>query len=570
MPTKNLNFSFNHLKVWVFISLLVLGGGLLNSWFGFPLPALSEGIFSSIGGVIPYSDSAGYFTGAHRFIENGVLDSWNMRRPLNTLLLAFYLKITNFNFWYVMILQMGVCGIAFSLYLRTLRQDLGTLSTFAALFFVYYYAQMYIQTTLCEILGLTVGLFSFVLLWNGWQERKRFIFNLGMVALAVGLSARAGPNFMVLGFLFLVYLDPFTKSRFKDLSYSLLCFAVPFFLLSKLSSIFGTPGGMAFSNFGLTLYGLVSGGKGWTYAYSDPQIRNLLTGQNEANEALILYRESWNVFKGNPLLLFFGMSKYLVKFMAWFVKQLTIGNGPLKYITGALSIGFWGIISFQILRNREKVNRSFLFLIITFFSIASSSMIIFQDGGMRTFAVAIPFMGALLSLAFVAVPSFKDYRGVQNIGASCGILFIVIASVTAIYLPTFRTTREISNFTINKIPGQETFLTYNVNRQPHILISSSPGMNFRTISPNTIRKLWTLYSVGDEILAKNLLNTVNEYRNDNLVLLQLYDYISHSSKWLIAENHILNLHSDWIEIHASLPSQDNKIIYVANSFKEPT
>ena len=238
MPIKNLNFSFNHLGFWLFISLLALGGGLLNSWFGFPLPVPCEGLFSSIGGVIPYTDAAGYYTGAHRFIENGVLDSWNMRRPLNTLLLAFYLKITNFNFWSVMILQMGFCGMALSLYLKTLRQDLGTLSTLAALFFVYYYAQLYIQTPLCEILGLTLGLFSFVLLWNGWQQRNQFIFNLGMVALAVGLSARAGPNFMVVGFLVLIYLDPFTKSRFKDLCYSLLCFAVPFFLMSKLSSFF--------------------------------------------------------------------------------------------------------------------------------------------------------------------------------------------------------------------------------------------------------------------------------------------------------------------------------------------
>lgn len=568
MPIKNLNSSFNHLGFWVLISLLALGGGLLNSWLGFPLPAPYEGVYSSVGGVIPYSDASGYFTGAHRFIENGVLDSWNMRRPLNTLLLAFYLKISNFNFWSVMILQMGVCAIALSLYLKTLRQDLGILSTFAALFFIYYYAQMYIQTPLCEILGLTFGLFSFVLLWNGWQERNRFIFNLGMIALAVGLSARAGPNFMVLGFLVLVYLDPFTKSRIKDLCYSILCFAVPFFLLSKLSSFFGTSGGMPFSNFGLTLYGLVSGGKGWTYAYNDPQVQNLLAGQNEANEAMILYRESWNVFKGNPLLIFFGMGKYLCKFFAWFVKQLSVGVGPVKYITTILSLAFWGIISFQIFRNRPKINRGFLFFIITFISIASSSMIIFQDGGMRTFAVAIPFMGALLSVAFVAAPSFKNYRVVQNMLASCGVFFIVIASLVAHYLPSIRTTTEISSFSTNKISGQETFLTYNVNRQPHLLISSSTGLNFRTLSPNKIKETWSNYLFCDPVTTSELLKIVNKKINNNLVLLQIFDYISRSSKWLIAESHILNLQSDWIEIQTSFDSLDNKTIYIVQSFKE--
>ena len=137
MPIKNLSSFSNHWVFWGFVSILVLGGGLLNAWLGFPFPAPFEGIYCTIGGVIPYSDAEIYLSGAHRFIETGFLDPWNMRRPLNTLLLAFYLKITDFNFWSVITIQMGVCAFALTVYLKTLRQDLGILAAFISLIFLY-------------------------------------------------------------------------------------------------------------------------------------------------------------------------------------------------------------------------------------------------------------------------------------------------------------------------------------------------------------------------------------------------------------------------------------------------
>jgi hypothetical protein len=132
--------------------------------------------------------------GANYFNDVGYLDSWNMRRPLNALFFAFRLKITNDNFWYSMLLQSALCATSLTIYLRTVQKDLGFLATLLSLAFLFYYIQNFAHSTLSEALGLTLGLLSFVFLWNGWLQNC-LIFNIGMAS-AVGLSARAGPNFI--------------------------------------------------------------------------------------------------------------------------------------------------------------------------------------------------------------------------------------------------------------------------------------------------------------------------------------------------------------------------------------
>lgn len=559
---------FYHWLVWGIAATLTIAAPLFNAWFGFPFPAPSEGVHSAIGGVIPYSDAEGYLSGAHHFNASGFLDTWNMRRPLNALFFSFRLKVANGNFWYAMAIQAGLCMIALTLYLRTLRQDIGLLATSISLVFCYYYLQVYVHTTLSETLGLTLGLLSFVLVWNGYIQKDRFVFNAGMASLAVALCARAGPNFIIPALFLLVYLDPFTKSRFKDLTFSILSFVVPFLMMNKLSTFFGEPtgSGMAFSNFGATLYGLVSGGKSWTYAYQDPHIQSLITGKSEAQEAKILYRESWNVFKNNPLSLINGMRSYLGGFLIWFVRQLSFGEGIVRALSTIVAIIFLIFLGVRVFIKRHLFNREFLFLILVFTGIAASAMVVFKDGGMLTFAVAIPFMAALFGLSFASQANLKERKTPENILAICTVLFIVLSSILSSFVPFGMKAPDISALKKRKVPGQEIFLTYNPKKQPHLLIDAASGFHFRAISPSTIRKAWIVYSWSDSSIAQDLRNTANQFKNNNLVLLHIYDYISQSNRWVLSENHILDLESEWVEIQASFFSPDFKRIYVANSF----
>ncbi|MCE3231699.1 MAG: hypothetical protein K0R52_1627, partial [Alphaproteobacteria bacterium] len=126
MPIKNLSFFSNHWLLWSILAISALGGPLLNAWLGFPIPVGFDAQYSTLGGVLPYSDASSYFGSGYYFNDIGYLDSWNMRRPLNALFFIFRLHITNYNFWYAMVLQAALCIVALFIYLRTIQRDLGT------------------------------------------------------------------------------------------------------------------------------------------------------------------------------------------------------------------------------------------------------------------------------------------------------------------------------------------------------------------------------------------------------------------------------------------------------------
>lgn len=566
MPIKNLSSFSSHWLVLGILAALAMGLPLLNAWLGFPIPVGFNAQYSALGGVLPYSDANDYFGGGHCFNDIGYLDSWNMRRPLNALFFAFRLNITNYNFWYTMLFQTTLCIVALLIYLRTIQRNLGTSSTLFSLIFIFYYAQMFAHSTLSEALGLTLGFLSFVLLWNGWFQRNHLIFNAGMASLAIALSARAGPNFMVFGLLFLIYLEPFTSSRFKDLSGSILSFAIPFVIMAKLSSFFGdsSGGGMPFSNFGTTLYGLVSGGKGWTYAYDDPLTQNIISGKSEAQQAAILYQESWKAFKNNPYNLIRGLTKNLYAFFYIFTEKLAFGAGIIKIIITFILGIFWFIIGFGIYKKRHILRREFLFLTLVFLSIIASACVTCVDGGIRPFAVAIPFMGALLGFSFsVASSAHLQKRKIpENMWAICLVSFIVLSSVLTPYMFSRRKTPDISALRADQIADQKSFLIYNPNKQPHILIDSSPGLHFRTIAPDKLKASGFIYdALGEEL--KKILDENSSYK---FALLNVYDYISHSTKYIIAPIDILESQDEWLLLQVTTTNEKTKIFYKVNSF----
>ena len=81
---------------WGVIAILATLYPLFNSWLGFLLPAKLQGMCSSLGGILPYSDAHAYLEGAYQFEQTGILNSWNMRRPLNALFFAVRLLIIIF------------------------------------------------------------------------------------------------------------------------------------------------------------------------------------------------------------------------------------------------------------------------------------------------------------------------------------------------------------------------------------------------------------------------------------------------------------------------------------------
>jgi len=562
---------FNQWVDWGLLATLATGLPLLNAWLGFPLPATFDGLYSAFGGVIPYSDAGGYFGGSYQFNNVGYLNYWNMRRPINALFLAFRLKITDGNFWYMIVIQAALCAVALTLYLRTLQKNIGTLAAFIALGVFYYYAQSYIHTTMSETLGLTLGTLSFVLLWNGFLNKNRLIFNTGIASLTVALSTRAGPNFIVPALFLLVYLKPFTSSKLKDLFWFALSVVIPFVFMTMLSSLFEDPNtpGAPLSNFSYTLYGLVNGGKTWLFAFQDPYTIQLLEGKTEAQQAIILYAKSWEIFRDNPLALFIGMVNYFGGFVYWFIRQLAFGSGIIKGLTTTVAIIFWSFITYRIYTKRFSFQQEFLFLSIAFLGIAASSCIIWKDGGIRVFAVAIPFIGALMGFAFSAASSQpQKSKTPENIGAACLVGTIILSAILTPFIPSFSNQKppDITNINVNKTPDEEIFLTYKPSIQPYLMLDNAPGLHFWTLDPLQTQARKSVYE--DSPFGIELNNIAIQYSNSNFTLLEIYDYISNSHKFIISDKNILNINSQWVIITGDFIDKDKKTIYKANNYLE--
>lgn len=554
MLTKNLSSSFNSWLLFGLLSTGVLGFIVLNAWLGYPFFFNIDSAYSAIGGVIPFSDASAYLSGGHYFLDTGYLDSWNMRRPLNAMFFAARLNMTGGNFWYVIGLQAILCAVALTLYLKTLRQHFSFLATLLSFIYVVWYASIYLPTTLSETLGLTLGLLSFVLLWNGFQSRSRSIYCSGIAVLTLALSARAGPHFLIPAVLVFVCFYPLTNSRLKDAGWGLIACGLTFFFTLKLTTFFGSPGstGAANANFSHTLYGLVSGGKGWHYVYDDPHMKDLIAGKSEADFARVVYAESWETFKQNPFNIVKGMIRNLGGFLYHFIRLFDTDSLLAKVVSKTIGFLFTSFVCYRVYLNRVHYPKEFSFLIILSIGILASASIIWVDGKIRPFAVAIPVIGALLCFAFAKRrPLDVKLLGKTGINSVALFLvsFIVLSAVSTRYVPSSLKVPEGALINSQQLSSQGIILTYTPRKQPYLRISDEKGLYFRTISPTQIKKCASLDLYGT--LGDDFVRFINKFKYHKLVLLYVYDFVTHSNRFIAAEEHILESQEKWIIINTT-------------------
>lgn len=529
MLTKSLNYVFKQKLFWCCFVILAVLLPVANSWMGYYF-SFCQDYYSAIGGIIPHSDAHGYWHGALCYDQLGVLDAWNMRRPLNALFLAFRLKLVDGNFWYAMILQSAICAIPFYFYARLLHSHMGLGSALVGFFFVFVQILQFGATTLSEMLGLTLGLTAFYFLWNGWCERNRLIYNAGLIILTIALSARAGPQMMILAAFFLVWWSSFTQSRWKDLALSFLCFGVTFYFMCMLPRLFGDASqNMALSNFSYTLYGLVKGGKMWGYYAQDEKIMSLIQGKNEAEVSIILYRESWLAFKDNPFGLIRGMIVYLFDFLRYSITWLNFTHTIPRGITRLLALALWVFWARRMYLHRSFMAREKTFLLSFFLAIVLSAMVVFKDAGIRAFMVAIPFWGALLGLAFAKEQERTKVKGHK-------ILFGLFLFIMAGSLGQNLFRRDYS--ALVNLQGEDVILiSKNLNKMPFLKISDEPGWK---CFQNRNRRIFGMY----EKLGIEMYHLVHK----GMLIGWIYDYRKQSYNYCYGDPKILEAKSPWVAV----------------------
>lgn len=285
---------------WVWISflfvLVLFVYSLIYKWQG-----LGENYFL-IGGLLPWSDSYGYYNEAQRLLHGLNLTVWGARRPLLPAFLSVLLWITNNNLQFVLIIFTLLN--AFAVYLAVREIQLNLKSSFAAsiyliISFVFY--RRFAGTFMTENLGFLLGNLALVLFLQGIYEDKIKKIYWGMFVLTVGLNARAGA-FFVLPVLavWMVYVQ-----QHKFVWWKIFIGAVCVIFLGMASNLLllkligPTVGAVPFSNFSYTFYGLASGNKGW-----DQVLRDHPNLKEEDVPALAIEK-----FKEDPYMLVIGITR---------------------------------------------------------------------------------------------------------------------------------------------------------------------------------------------------------------------------------------------------------------------
>jgi hypothetical protein len=333
-------FSFRIKGIWGSI----VGLSLTLILFGLPLSGLWRSGASEpfiIGGLLPFSDAASYYSDALRVVEGFQFSAFSARRPLFPALLTVLLAITGQNLVFSIAILGAIIAIICYLAAREMQRSLGTLPAVAFLFILFLFYRRIAGTTMTENLGLPLGVAAFTILWGASRRKNLWQTAIGILLLTLALNARAGTFFILTA---LILWCGFTfkgtrKFSILAIGVSSLAVALGFGLNMLVFKLVANPGGMVFSNFSYTLYGVVTGGKGWMQILIDhPELAQLDDVSRSAQTYALVF-EAW---KANPFNIVIGA------FKNWFDYLMPRGAGAFGFIRGDEALS-WTNYAFRIL-----------------------------------------------------------------------------------------------------------------------------------------------------------------------------------------------------------------------------
>lgn len=357
---------------------------------------LSNG--SIFGGLIPYSDAAGYMDGAWRLLAEGELGFWNMRRPINAALHALRFAVSGGDLMISLVLTAWLVGLASLLAAAYIRRDFGW--TAAIVFFItwFLFVDEWLSITLSEAHGCLIGAIGFALIWQAAKNGHPITFGLGMTLLSLALAARAGPFFM-LPLLLLwgaVYLGSSWHRRAIAAVAGIIGLGVGQGIPRLFNALWGVDTNVLYSNFAHTFYGMTKGGLSWTAIHEErPEIFE--ASQGETRELVEqIYQASFDNIMESPELFFGFIARELARFPEFLTQSLLLPPKVGDFWSWLLIIGcVWVVLTL-----RKPVSG---LLIAGMAGLWLSSPALMLDGGHRVFAAGVPWLAAIVAIGAFAL-----------------------------------------------------------------------------------------------------------------------------------------------------------------------
>jgi hypothetical protein len=371
--------------------------------FAVPLAAVWQSGRSSgshIGGLLPLQDARVYHHCARLLAEGELLHASPMvsfcsRRPMFVGAFAGILTLTRQDLRWA--LAVMVLLTALSSYVATLevRRSLGAAGATIFLLIVAFFHRRYAGTVLTEHLGLALGVLGFASLWRSARTGSFGTALAGLFLLTLALTARAGA-FLTLPaiIVWMAWRFRHARSPWGTLGLGGLVVVLGFGLNVALVRAIGVPSGL-FSNFSLTLYGLVFGGN-WTLALTDhPHLAAL----PEIEQSRAVFRLALDGVLQQPSRLFAGAARAWGEFLGTSYPFVFVHRGLINL--GLRLLTAVGLFVCVLRRPRPIPS---LLLVSVLGLVASVPFIPPWDADlMRVYAATIPILAAVPALGAVSI-----------------------------------------------------------------------------------------------------------------------------------------------------------------------
>jgi hypothetical protein len=318
-----------------------------------------------------------------------------------------------------------------------------------------------------ENLGLPLGVSAFTVLWSAAKNKKIWLAMIGLLLVTLALNARAGTFFILPALILWTGFAFRGKRRFSIIAAGIGTAAVACgFLLNMLVfKMIADPGGMVFSNFSYTLYGVVAGGKGWMQILIDhPELAKLDDVARSAQTYALVF-QTW---KAHPFNIVIGA------FKNWFDYLMPRGAGAFGFIRGNENWGWinyayriilsllagWGIFSAWKQRKTEPYQMMLWAAVGIFFSVPFVPPN--DSNQMRVYAATVAF---LIGFSFIGLKSLVElikHKRMQELvigesngspALSFGIALSVLTICGALLVNNFSQPQALSQ---NRCPAGQT------------------------------------------------------------------------------------------------------------------
>lgn len=366
--------------------------------FSVPLSRLwvtAETNGSVIGGLLPFSDAAGYYADATRLLEGFSFERKSTSRPLFPGLLAGVLAMTGQNLLLAVASLVFVVSIAVFVLTLELSRVEGTVAAVTALavLLAFYASRPYAGTTLTENAGLAFGALGLAALCRAAALHEFRAEIAGLFLLTLGLCARAGPFLLLPALIGLASFEfplPSTRSS-RRVALLCTCSVLAGFLIDGLlRKIVGRAGIVPFSNFSYVFYGMISGGNWQQVLLDHPQVHML----REPELTKAIYRLAFARLAAHPFDLLSGaLRAWKVFLFDGFVFSFT--NRWAGLFLRASSVA--GLLF--CFRDRAAATRRLLLVASAGIFLSVPFVPPWDSGGMRAYATVIPIFAALPAVA---------------------------------------------------------------------------------------------------------------------------------------------------------------------------